>query len=223
MTFLARAFVLLLPLFLAACWGGKEVEWKQKLTLHLTTPDGPEVFSTVTAIRCEAVYALDINGTKVICREKGEALVAELGDRYLFVLLDGVNVGYHGAFRVLSRDRGYKDYWRQIRLSDGQVLDVPRNRYPMFVSFEDVTDPTSVFEVDPDDLAGVFGEGYAVEWLTITRVSETLTKGQFAEPQFANILSIQSTLSGLNRYDPAFPEKANYLTLDSFVKKVTTQ
>jgi hypothetical protein len=170
-------FLLVVPLFLAACWGAKEVEWHQKLTLHLQTPDGGAAFSSVTAMRCEAVYGLDVGGTKVHCREKGEALVAQLGERHLFVLLSGLEVGYRGGFRALSRDRDYKDFWSQIKRAEGQMFDVPRKRWPMFVSFEDVSNPASVFAVDPEDLAAVFGDGYAVERLTVGVTDQALTEG----------------------------------------------
>ena len=161
-------FLLVVPLFLAACWGAKEAEWHQKLTLHLQTPDGPAVFSSVTAMRCEAGYAMDIGGTKVHCREKGEALVAQLGERYLFVLLAGEQLGYRGVFEALIEDGDtYQKYWKRIKRAEGRAFDVPRDRWPMFVSFEDVNDPRSVFAVDPGDLAAVFGDGYAVERLTV--------------------------------------------------------
>ena len=171
-------FLLIAPLFLAACWGAKEVEWHQKLALHLQTPDGPAAFSSVTAMRCEAGYALDIGGTKVHCRQKGEALVAELGERHLFVLLAGERLGYRGEFEALIEDGDtYRKYWKRIKRAEGRVFDVPRDRWPMFVSFEDVGDPASVFAVDPDDLAAVFGDGYAVERLTVGVTDQPVTEG----------------------------------------------
>ncbi|MCZ0812900.1 hypothetical protein N5A93_11715, partial [Roseovarius sp. EGI FJ00037] len=108
--------LLLVPLFLAGCWGDDAAEWRQKLTLHLQTPDGPVAFSSVTAMRCEAGYAMDIGGTKVTCHETGEAVVAKLGEGHLFVLLAGERLGYRGVFQALIEDGvTYRQYWCQRR------------------------------------------------------------------------------------------------------------
>jgi hypothetical protein len=170
--------LLLVPLFLAACWGAKEVEWHQKLTLHLQTPHGPAAFSSVTTMRCEAGYALDIGGTKVLCRQKGEALVAQLGERHLFALLAGEHLGYRGVFEALIEDGDtYQKYWKRIKRAEGRVFDVPRDRWPTFVSFEDIADPASVMLVDPDDLAASFGEGYALRDVTLEITDAPVTSG----------------------------------------------
>lgn len=174
------AMILALPavLTLAGCWGEKEAEWHQKLTLHLQAPDGPVEASSITAMRCTAGYALDIGGTKVTCRQTGEAVVAKLGDRYLFVLLAGERLGYRGAFQALLEDRmTYRQYWKRIKRSEGRVFDVPRKLWPQMVTFEDVTDPTSVRMVDPDNLSASFGEGYALRKATLAVTDAPVTSG----------------------------------------------
>src|SRR6056297_1788866 len=171
-------FICLLPLFLAACWGAKEAEWHQKLTLHLQTPDGAAAFSSVTAMRCEAGYAMDIGGTKVTCRETGEAVVAKLGEGHLFVLLAGERLGYRGVFRALIEDGvTYRQYWKRIRRAEGRPFDVPRKDWPRLVTFGDIDDPTSVQLVDPDDLAAVFGEGFALRDVTLEITDAPVTSG----------------------------------------------
>jgi hypothetical protein len=166
------------PLILAGCWGEDAAEWRQKLTLDLQTPDGPVAFSSVTAMRCEAGYAMDIGGTKVTCRETGEAVVAKLGDRHLFVLLAGERLGYRGVFRALIEDgTTYRQYWKRIRRAEGRPFDVPRKYWPRLVTFGDIADPTSVQQVDPDDLSATFGAGYALRAVTLEITTAPVTIG----------------------------------------------
>lgn len=44
---------------------------------------------------------------------------------------------------------------------------MPRDRYPMLVTFEDVSDPASVKLVDPDNLAAIFGDGIRLKEITL--------------------------------------------------------
>jgi hypothetical protein len=45
------------------------------------------------------------------------------------------------------------------------------------VTFSDISDPTSVALVDPDDLAASFGAGYALEAVTVEVTQEPVTEG----------------------------------------------
>ena len=47
----------------------------------------------------------------------------------------------------------------------------------MLVTFGDLDDPTSVAEVDPDDLAASFGEGYALKRITVQITDDPVTTG----------------------------------------------
>jgi len=46
-----------------------------------------------------------------------------------------------------------------------------------FVSFEDITDPLTVFAVDRHDAAATVGEGYAIKAITVTITDEDITTG----------------------------------------------
>lgn len=41
----------------------------------------------------------------------------------------------------------------------GPPKDIPRDRWPMLVTFDDISRPETVREVDPEDLSAVFGQG----------------------------------------------------------------
>lgn len=52
-----------------------------------------------------------------------------------------------------------------------------RNAYPMLVTFGDLNDPTSVEQVDPDDLRATFGEGYEIERILVQMTDDPVTVG----------------------------------------------
>jgi hypothetical protein len=62
-------------------------------------------------------------------------------------------------------------------MAQTEPLVVQPKRYPMLVTFEDVTDPKSVRLVDPADLATSFGAGYALRKITLEITREPVTKG----------------------------------------------
>lgn len=49
--------------------------------------------------------------------------------------------------------------------------------YPMLVTFTDLSDPTSVAEVDPDDLAATFGKGVRLKRITVQITDDPVTTG----------------------------------------------
>ena len=62
-----------------------------------------------------------------------------------------------------------------VKLRETRV--VPRNKYPDFMTFDDVSDPTSVKRVDPDNLAATFGPGTNLKRITLTITDEAVTDG----------------------------------------------
>lgn len=48
---------------------------------------------------------------------------------------------------------------------------------PMLVTFTDLSDPTSVAEVDPDDLAPTFGKGVSLKRITVQITNDPVTTG----------------------------------------------
>ena len=56
--------------------------------------------------------------------------------------------------------------------------EVPRDLYPLLVTFTDIDDPASVLKVDPDNLAASFGPGVALKRITLEITDENVTKGK---------------------------------------------
>ncbi|MEL7167563.1 MAG: hypothetical protein AAGL96_19035 [Pseudomonadota bacterium] len=178
-----RTWVLLLSscLFLTACFFGKTFVWNSELTLHIRTPDGPVAASSVTRKEfwvCDRA-CIRFGGTAFGREVYGEAVAAQLGSGTLFALLNPhtqASPGYVDAFadRGINSMRGWA---RAIMRNREVVAEVPRKFYPRLIAFEDITDPTSIFEVDPDNLATVFGPGYALERITVIATDKPLTTG----------------------------------------------
>lgn len=56
------------------------------------------------------------------------------------------------------------------------LLPLPeRSAYPMMVVFGDLSDPTSVTKVNPDDLAATFGKGVKLKRVTVELTGDPLT------------------------------------------------
>jgi hypothetical protein len=149
------AFGAALPL--AGCWGST-YEWNQKLTLVVQTPQGEVTGASV--IHANFTYGqMPMSGNDMSGGYTGEAAVVKVAEgKYLFALLDTPNTTdeYHRVLRTFrdkvpgNREAGFK----AIQKLRGARPAVPA---PLLVSFNDITDPTSVFEVKPDDLASAFG------------------------------------------------------------------
>ena len=88
---------------------------------------------------------------------------------------------------VLLRSPASEDWagFASNQVGGGEVRPVPRidphvpgmDNYPYFVRFRDISDPGTIEQVDPDDLATSFGEGYRLKALTFQRTSEPVTEG----------------------------------------------
>lgn len=115
----------------------------------------------------------------------GEAVVVALPDnRYLFALLKGEQ-GVSAedlalkafAKEISAQGSNNKAGLRFLSTSDAKA-ELPRNAYPILVTFDDISGPASVRRVDPDDLAATFGPGYSLKSITLELTSEGETSGR---------------------------------------------
>ncbi|MCB1420406.1 MAG: hypothetical protein KDJ74_15925 [Notoacmeibacter sp.] len=138
--------------------------WREKRTITVETPQGTVSASSVVSVKAEIAtseLAKKTAGSPVAWRIKGEAVVLEVAPgRYLFALLSQSG---HTALRLFSNWDAYDP--RKGPLPAGEVAAAPRNQpkelprdhFPMLVTFTDIADPASVKRVDPDDLDASFG------------------------------------------------------------------
>ncbi|MFD0915922.1 hypothetical protein ACFQ14_05840 [Pseudahrensia aquimaris] len=152
------------------------LEWREKVTLTVTTPTG--VKSAYSVHRVGLPRADLVTGRSLKYR-RGEAIVLELpdssGPRYLFALLD---VRWR-ALHIYKDDLEKSSDISGLTKSAPRVM--PREYYPILVTFDDITKPETVKPVDPNNLAATFGEGYALKSVTLEITNERVTEGRVEE------------------------------------------
>jgi hypothetical protein len=150
--------------------------WRQKLTLVVETPTGEVTGSSVIEVRAR-FYGLTI-GNEVEYDLSGEAAVIEvLPGRYLFALIGGSEELFHRAVngRFLGKSRG--EWLPEIPEQTKRAI-LADDVMPMLVTFDDITKPETVQEVDPGYLKAVFGEGVWLRAATLEITEEPVTEGR---------------------------------------------
>jgi hypothetical protein len=152
-------------------------EWNQKLIVEVTTPEGLRSGSAVSNVKwgepgIHGHYKTDY---------RGEATAVDLGERGILFALIGEGTKQIAAYtlhEVLGERRAdYEKLFPKIEQFRGK-RDVPRERYPLLVTFDDISDPATVKRVDPDDLAGSFGPGVSLKRITLSITDEPVTEGE---------------------------------------------
>jgi hypothetical protein len=175
--------------------GGSTTSWNQRLTVIVDTPAGEVRGSSVVEITdTETMGALVPPEARGVSSEvRGEAVALEvLPGRWLFALLSGGDsskgaadqLAYY-AFRLgESREPGVDSYRAFLHDLRAQPRDtpapIPPEAYPLLVTFDDITRPDTVREVDPSNLAATFGEGVTLRGMTLEVTADRVTKGQVA-------------------------------------------
>jgi hypothetical protein len=158
--------------------------WKQKMTVTVETPQGEVSGSSVvrSLVSYEPHFLPDTGYFHYSWR--GEAVTVALPEgQYLFVLLGHPPRMAEAVFKdslpehwSRADDHG-RSYFRKLS-SLRESRAVPPKTLPIFVTFTDPSDPSTVAEVVPDDLAATFGPGYALKSVTLEITGEPVTKGE---------------------------------------------
>lgn len=160
------------------------------MTAVVDTPEGVRQESTVVQVKSGDVNG--ILGENINSVATGEAIPLDLGNRrILFVLLTSPRdptFAYGIAPGTLLPDppdksgtlKAYATNLRAlVNVKDaGTIL---RKNYPRMVRFGSLADPTSVEEVDPDNLAATFGHGVHLRSITIQLTDEPRTDGRIVK------------------------------------------
>jgi hypothetical protein len=108
----------------------------------------------------------------------GRYLFALIGSRYT----DNEPVRWLGsafrppAFHKSARTHRLAGWLRSIKRSDG-YFDLPVSHYPPMVSFKDMNDSSTVFQVEPDALEDAFGPGVNLKSFSIRSVNQKIEIG----------------------------------------------
>ncbi|MCO6177072.1 hypothetical protein [Ciceribacter sp. RN22] len=168
--------------------GFHEWQWRQKLTVSVMTPEGLKSGSSVTSARIEFPPKWTGVGDAAGMQRggvTGEAVALDLGEgRYLFALLQGYTewTAYTAFFPELEGKALLKKeifpYLDRLVANTGQSRDVPREHYPLLVTFDDIADPTSVKRVDPANFEASFGPGYRLKSIAMSITDESVIEGR---------------------------------------------
>ena len=167
-------------------------DYRYRLTVGVDTPEGVKTGSSVIEVETAVASERSIpNPGAVSHRVRGEAVAVDLPDgRTLFALLrSGNDIDWASRVMFLRAADGL-DFEKRFEamLRNRNELELPRMwppvghleerpAYPMLVTFGDLDDPTSVEEVDPDDLAATFGEGVSLKRITVQMTDDLVTTG----------------------------------------------
>ncbi len=215
------ALVALAFLMLRGCFG---TSWNQRMTLVIETPQGEVSGSSVTKVSFSPrnkIILRDLDSSTL--RLRGEAAMVEvLPGRWLFALLpdqerliytyvsDQQADGHIGLEEAIPLIQDQTDPLTLDPKSKNS-LDLA-SRFPILAAFDDITKPETVREVDPEDLAAVFGEGVRLKAVTLEITDDAVTEGRVEDLPFWLELLEQGTFSGLDRFSEAYPDPINYLT-----------
>ncbi len=194
-----RMCAALLCACLAACGFADETPtYRYRLMVEVDTPEGLKTGSSVIEVDTDrGSSAMNPAGTALRHKVRGEAVAVDLPDgRVLFALLRSEqDVGYASniMFQLAPKgsnangDQYLGRYAKMLRMRYEQELPptlagVNRSLRnfsgrPMLVTFADLSDPTSVALVDPDDLAATFGEGVSLRRITVAITEDPVTEG----------------------------------------------
>lgn len=170
----------------------KRAQLRYRVTLEVDGPSGLLLGSSVLENRDAGgshglLQQIDHGSSRV----DGEAPFVDLGSGKLLVAVledsDNQRTLSLAARKMLAYRDGMPapspgpelDWFEAYKEASGRKPSAPLHRvdYPMLVSFRDAGDPTTVFEVDPDDLSATFGAGFSLRRISIAVTDDPVTFG----------------------------------------------
>jgi hypothetical protein len=150
-----------------AIYDAHNFSYRTKLTLTISTPEGPITASGVKQIDASKSFINFAETGGNYWTRKSEALVVDLGQgRYVFA----PPKNWPNLAEEMSA--------QGIIQAQVEPISVPIERMRWMVTFADVSDPGSIIGVNSEDLAATFGRGYALTDVTIQATDDPLTIGQ---------------------------------------------
>jgi hypothetical protein len=215
-----KFLILLLAAAFALIGCKSSVSWHQKLTIVVETPAGEARGASVTRIEKVSnkgsLVLPEARGTRSY--SFGEAVVVEvMPGKWLFALLEGEGGTDAGHWVYAAYDltaalatNGYPSFEAAMEKLRAQPMNVPvpvpLDGMPLLVTFTDITDPTTVQRVDPENLAASFGPGVRLKAVTLEITEEPVTEGRVVKVLgwLTNLAAYRSDLS--NPFTSTLPD-----------------
>lgn len=152
--------------------------WHQKVTLEIETPQGLVSGSSVTRVKYQSHMQFFGMGPVRSIRTKGEVPVVDLGNgNYVFALIFEDDWFPVKAFEPVISDRK-KLTASNVYNYSGPAFQIKLKHYPLLVTFNDINDPKTVREVNPNDLVATLGKGYVLKSVTMETTDDALTNSK---------------------------------------------
>lgn len=162
-----------------AIYDAHNFSYRTKLTLTISTPEGPAIASGVQQIDASKSFINFADTGGNYWTRKGEALVLDLGQgRYVFAPpKNWPNLADEMSAQGIISSNSELAHQTAIQ-AQVEPISVPIERMRWMVTFADASDPGSIIGLDSEDLAATFGRGYALTGVTIQATDDPLTIGQ---------------------------------------------
>lgn len=161
--------------------------WRQKLTVSVTTPQGPVKGSAVMQVDIYDLRRFSFGFPEASGANSsfsGEAVAVEVTPgHFLFVLLE--NSSHNGgpndwpAYIWYKSRMTLEDFVSRIKQQRGKEPEpLPQKSWPLMAAFDDLSRPETVHIITGTDLSPWFGPGVKVDGLTLQITGEPMTKGR---------------------------------------------
>ncbi|MEO7178569.1 MAG: hypothetical protein ABIW83_06980 [Allosphingosinicella sp.] len=158
--------------------------YRYEITVEVETPSGLRTGSSVIEISGHREPKLLPDMTGAALNVHGEAAAVDLPNgRTIFALLAGGRSSGGGAASIgvhlltAAERASMREFEAGKILGKAQrTVDLPRQAYPLLVTFRDLADPTTIEGVDPDSTVQ-FGPGGRLRRITISSTRKPVTEG----------------------------------------------
>lgn len=206
MKYFGFVILLIGALLISSCAEWFPHSYRFRMIVEVDTPQGVRTGSSVYEVKAVNRTQLIAHNASRSWNTKGQSVMVDLPNgQTLFTLMKtGAHFGDMAGLSMAAlypkfAEQGYdlvdvadKIYDRDDGVLGSAVVQPKRlarvfrdnkyskeyvSNYPMMVTFDDIKNPKSVKQVDPDDLAASFGEGYAIKRITIELTDDPVTIG----------------------------------------------
>lgn len=174
--------------------GRRFPNYRYRLKVEIEAPGGLRTGSTVIEVQTKEAGEYSLAPSSVGHRLRGQAAIIELpGNQRLYALLssqDQIDWAATVFFRMTPDVTGKDAFARRMALlyKQRQEMALPRrfvyetanltlDGYPLFVRFRDERDPTTIEQVDPDNLEATYGPGFNLKRITVQLTDEPFSTG----------------------------------------------
>ncbi len=156
-----------------------EYIYRYRIILEVDTPEGIKEGSSVVEVKTRQWPAWMSPGGGVTKARNawGEAPYVDLGKRG--ILFTALSTDFYRRIYFQTYLRVKKTLGKSQPIPDYATADFSadllKDEYPIFVVFNDLNDPMSVQEVDPDNLSDAFGNGFKLRRIKLEKTNAELS------------------------------------------------